>query len=328
MSNSTKTHNTSAAWFKRRIEHWQKIENSLPQLEHNKTISKDTVLEVIRLYPEMARDLAIARRISPEGRLTQHLARTYATLHRAIFRPPKSTFKDITRLFTQDIPFITALISMHILSVTVGFICSVFVGWWLIINYPELISLFASESMIEKVQSGELWTDGLLNIFPSSLLSIQIFANNIMVAITTLSLGVLYGLGTIYIIGLNGLMLGGMFAFTAQYGMEKKLFEFICAHGFVELSVICIAGAIGFYIGESLARPGHLTRSAAFQNAVANGCKLMLLCVIFLVGAGIIEGYVSPNASYSLNQRLVIGLGYWFLFLFALSGWRIPRSKR
>ena len=88
--------------------------------------------------------------------------------------------------------------------------------------------------MIDKVQGGVLWTDNLLNIMPSALLSVSIFTNNIVVTLTAVSLGVLYGLGTIYIMGLNGLMLGGIFAFTAQYGMAGRLFEFVTSHGFVD----------------------------------------------------------------------------------------------
>jgi uncharacterized membrane protein SpoIIM required for sporulation len=98
------------------------------------------------------------------------------------------------------------------------------------------------------------------------------------------------------------------------------LFQFTAAHGFVELSVICIAGAVGMSLGEALARPGELTRAAAFQRAVARGLGLMVVCLVFLVGAGVLEGFVSPNARFSLVARLVIGLSYFALFVLVLSG--------
>jgi uncharacterized membrane protein SpoIIM required for sporulation len=193
-------------------------------------------------------------------------------------------------------------------------------GAWLVSEYPELASLFASEKMIDGVQRGELWTDNLLNVFPSSLLSVQIFTNNIVVSLFALSLGVLYGLGTFYIIAMNGLSIGGIFAFTAQHGIAGRLFQFTAAHGFVELSVICIAGAVGMSLGEALARPGELTRAAAFQRSVARGFRLMVVCLTFLVGAGVLEGFVSPNGRFTLGARLAIGLGYFAFFLLVLSG--------
>jgi len=119
---------------------------------------------------------------------------------------------------------------------------------------------------------------------------------------------------------MNGLSIGGIFAFTAQHGIAGRLFQFTAAHGFVELSVICIAGAVGMSLGEALARPGELTRAAAFQRSVARGFRLMVVCLTFLVGAGVLEGFVSPNGRFTLGARLAIGLGYFAFFLLVLSG--------
>lgn len=301
------------------------MDERLPALEDNKPVNTEDALQAIRSYPEIARDLAIAQRALPDARITAFLGHTYVRLYRALFRAPRAPVAAQVAGFRNDIPRIVALLGRHIAAVTAWFVLTALAGWWLVTTYPELIALFASEQMIETVQGGSLWTDGLLNVTPSSLLSVGILTNNIVVALTALSLGVFYGLGTLYIIGLNGLMLGGVFAFTHQHGLALRLFEFVCAHGFVELSVICIAGAIGLSAGEALARPGHLSRVHALQVAAARGLRLMLLCVAFLVGAGVIEGYISPNADYPLSLRLGVGVAYLLLFLWALGGFRLPR---
>ncbi len=320
MSDQPSQDKATATWFQSRQPVWQQLAERLPELEDRKAVSREAALSAMRLYPEIARDLAIARRIAPTGRLTHYLQQVYARMHRTLFRKPWSFKQEVWLLFAHDAPAAAAHLWRHIASVTLGFILSAFAGWWLVATYPELVGLFASEQMIKTVQGGELWTDDLLNVTPSSLLSVGIFTNNIVVTLTAASLGVLYGLGTIYIIGLNGLMLGGVFAFTAQYGLSGRLFEFVAAHGFVELSIICIAGAIGFYVGEAIARPGHLTRIESFQRAFATGSKLLAVCAVFLVGAGLIEGYVSPDERFSLTMRLVIGLGYWVVFILTLVG--------
>jgi hypothetical protein len=49
--------------------------------------------------------------------------------------------------------------------------------------------------------------------------------------------------------------------------------------------------------------------------------KLEVVCIAFLVGAGLIEGYVSPNPAYPLGMRLFIGLAYFALFAAVLGGW-------
>jgi uncharacterized membrane protein SpoIIM required for sporulation len=321
-----------AKWFEQRVAEWRAAGTRLRGLEHGKSAPAATVLEAVRAYPEIARDLAIARRAAPNASLTRYLEGVYRELHRSLFRQPTALWRAVLRLFTHDAAAAVRELRWQIAAVVLLFAACVGAGAWLVSTYPELASLFASEQMIDTVQRGELWTDDLLNVFPSSLLSLRIFTNNIVVSLFALSLGVLYGLGTFYIIAMNGLSIGGIFAFTAQHGAAGRLFQFTAAHGFVELSVICIAGAVGMSLGEALARPGELTRTAAFQRAVARGLRLMVVCLSFLVGAGVIEGFVSPDARYPLAARLAIGLTYFALFVLVLSGalerFATPRGAR
>lgn len=310
-------------WLSLHTQAWQDLERKLPALEDAQLLGFDDIKQAIQAYPELARDVAVARREAPGSRTTAYLDGMYRRLHRAIFRQRRAGLADAKALLRHDIPAITYALRWRIFGVGAGFILSAVAGWTLVWQFPELAALFVSEEMIESVQRGELWTEGLFNILPSSVLSLQILTNNILVALTTLSMGVLYGLGTIYIIGLNGLMLGGVFALTARHGMAGDLFDFVVAHGCVELSVIVVAGAIGFSVGESLAHPGKYSRSVAFQRALQNGVKLMAICVAFLVGAGAIEGYISPDPAYSRSARIAIGVLYWLLFAFALCGWRL-----
>jgi uncharacterized membrane protein SpoIIM required for sporulation len=311
---------SGAKWFEYRLPEWRAAAQKLRQLERGKSSAPSVVLDAVRAYPEVARDLAIARRASPNGALTKYLEGVYLQLHRSLFRPPSNLARSARLLVIRDAAAVAYLLRHHIAAVAALFVTCIAAGAWLVSTFPELATLFASEEMIDAVQRGDLWTDNLLNVFPSSLLSVQIFTNNIVVSLFAMALGVLYGLGTVYIIGMNGFMLGGVFAFTAQHGIAGRLFQFVVAHGFVELSVICIAGAVGASFGEALARPGELSRGAAFQAAVGRGMQLMAVCVAFLVGAGLIEGFVSPDPRIPLAARLAIGLAYLALFVLVLSG--------
>jgi hypothetical protein len=54
----------------------------------------------------------------------------------------------------------------------------------------------------------------------------------------------------------------------------------------------------------------------------------MFVCIVFLIGAGLIEGYISPNPAYSLTVRVLVGFAYWLVFLFVLSGARLKGLSR
>jgi hypothetical protein len=42
--------------------------------------------------------------------------------------------------------------------------------------------------------------------------------------------------------------------------------------------------------------------------------------VLLLLGAGLIEGFISPDPRYSIALRLTVGISYWLLMLLFLSG--------
>ena len=310
-----------------RAPQWQAAREQVDRLGRDRTIIVEDAARALEAYNAIARDLAIARRLAPQSRARDFLEDTYARLHAEIHRPAIDFGDALLRLFRDELPSTVRWLRPYIAWVTLLFVVATLTGAWLVGAYPGLVSLFASEEMIATVERGELWTDGLLNVMPSSVLSVQILTNNIVVSLFAFVLGFLFGLGTLYIIGLNGLMLGGVFAFTAQHGLEGRLFEFVVAHGVVELSCICLAGAAGAAVGDALARPGLQSRGAAFAAATRRAGQLLVAVTALLLVCGFIEGYVSPNPDMPLPTRLVVGFGYFALMIALLRGWLFGGSR-
>jgi uncharacterized membrane protein SpoIIM required for sporulation len=283
-------------------------------------LSFERALGLLLGYRRLARDLASARRQWPGGRVTAALESVYAAYHALVNRPPRNAQAAVIRALRVEVPAAFRSLYPPLRWIVLLFALATGGGWWLITTYPALIGLIASEDMIAHVERGELWTDGLLNVTPSSLLSIRIFSNNIVVSLSAFCSGIFYGLGTAYMIALNGLLLGGALAFTHQHGLELGLLKFIAAHGPVELSLICIAGAAGVALGEALMHPGAEGRIASFRATASRLTSLLVVLCVLLVGCGLIEGYVSPNDSYPLENRVVIGVLWWLLMWTALTG--------
>jgi uncharacterized membrane protein SpoIIM required for sporulation len=308
------------AWATSRIAAWSDLGSILNRLERKRDHTVTETLRAIELYRALGRDLSIVRRTLPASRMTRALAQSYARLHAVIYRKPHNWRERLRSLFQDEIPQVVRELRGAIQLVALVFALTAGAGWWLINTYPELIGLLASEQMIDGVEGGKLWTEDIVNVAPSSVISVSILANNITVSIVAFVLGVFFGLGTFYIIAMNGFMLGGIFAFTHQHGMSGELLEFVLAHGLVELSVICIAGAAGMMLGESLIRPTHATRRESFRHAAGKTSKVLLLCALLLIVCGFIEGYVSPDPDYPMINRVVIGFGWWIVMWAALSG--------
>ena len=320
MNRPEQSNNTLQRWLKTRRSSWQRTADAIDRLRGRGAKTTADIDRVVSEYRSVARDLAVARQALPGTALTRALESSYQHAHDLIHRPSTRFWSELKQLYTQRLPEVCSRLQPQLIAVSLLFVLTALAGWTLIASHPELASLFASHEMIDGMQRGELWTDDLFSVTPPAILSASIIQNNVMVSLFAFCLGVFFGLGTLYIIGINGLMLGGIFAAAHDHQLAVRLFEFVVAHGLVEISVILIAGAAGIWLGEALARPGKQTRSAALKNAVNDAGVLMALVVPLLLGCGLIEGYLSPDPNFPMASRVVVGVGYWVIMVILMSG--------
>jgi len=315
-----------ATWLKDRVGRWRHLDEALKHM-HRGT-GPDEVRRLLADFRAAARDLSLARVVLPQTRLTDQLEGLVLRAYDAIYQPPRMWGQRLALLVHEQVPEAMYALRARLAGTVLLFFGLALAGFWLVHTYPELAGLFASEKMIDDVQRGHLWTAHMLSIAPPSLVSLTILSNNIVVTLTAFMLGTFYGVGTLYIIGMNGLLLGAALAFTARYGLAGALITFMVAHGIVEISVICIAGACGISLGDALIHPGLKPRLQAFSDAARSSARVLIVALIFLAGAGVIEGYVSPRARLPFAVHLGVGLAYGFLFLLALTGRLFRRPSK
>jgi uncharacterized membrane protein SpoIIM required for sporulation len=312
----------------RRADQWRAADERAHRLARGHTDAADDATRLPDDYRLLAHDLARARVLLPGTRTREYLEgaylRVHTTLHHGASRPGRA----LVVLLRDELPATVRWLLPYIAWTTLIFLLAAAAGYALVRHYPELIALFAPPELIASVERGQLWTQGLLNVVPSSILSAEILTNNIVVSLVAYCAGFLFGLGTLYILGLNGLMLGAVFAFVAQHDLARALGTFIVAHGCVELSVMCLSGAAGAAVGEALVRPGSSGRVESFRSAALRSGQLLAVCVLLLIGCGLIEGYVSPDPRFPLGARIAIGVGYWLFMVALLSGWLWPHPRR
>lgn len=304
-----------------RVAHWTTATARARHLAEGRAPDVRAAAQLADDYRLLAHDVAEARRLLPGTATREYLERAYAQIHATLHKPGWSLRHDLLTLLSTELPAIVRKLRPYILWSSALFVLTIAAGYLLVRAYPGLIALFASPELIASVRKGQLWTDGLLNVVPSSVLSLQILANNVVVSLVAWCAGFLFGLGTFYILGLNGMMLGAVFAFSELHGLGGSLFRFIVPHGLVEISVMCLSGAAGAAVGEALIRPARGTRAESFRAAAIESGKLLGACLLLLVGSGVIEGYVSPDPDVPLWARVGIGVAYWLLMIALLRGW-------
>ena len=272
-------------------------------------------------HQAVARRLARARVAAPTHRDTELLEARHAALHLALRHDPPTLRQWARRVFDDTLPRAARETRPFLAASLLGFALAALAGFGLVTVEPESVRLFASAQMIEQVREGRLWTAGLLGVAPASVLSGMVFANNLLVALVAWLLGFLFALGTIYVIGVNGVMVGALFALSAAHGLGGEFLEFAIAHGPAEIFCLCAAGAAGAVVGESLARPGETTRAEAFAAAVRRTAVLLPVIAGLLVLCAFVEGYVSTR-DWPFAAKAAVGAATLAIAVSALVDWR------
>lgn len=278
---------------------WEQLETLLTATKTNiRRLSPQELADLGRLYRSATSDLALAQRDFPNQRVTHYLNGLVSRAHAQIYQEEPLRRRALQHFYRQQFPLLyRALLpytSMCFGVFVIGALLAFFVTW----RYPDTIYVFAGasiEGLVRKVEAGELWTDIPLNV--RSAASSMILTNNIRVMFLTFAGGITAGLLTLWIILSNGIQLGAIFGLLQAHGLSAGLGEFVVAHGFIELSVIFLAGGCGLYMGDGLLRPGLLTRRTALVQRSRHSVQLILGCIPLLILAGVIEGFLSPSAA-------------------------------
>lgn len=152
--------------------------------------------------------------------------------------------------------------------------------------------------------------------------------NNIGIGFQTYAGGLLFGVGSLFFILFNGLMIGAIAGHLTQAGYGETFWSFVIGHGAFELTAITFAGAAGLQLGWALLAPGRYTRAESLRLAGARSVRLVAGVILMLLIAAFIEAYWSSMTFATPLVKYVVGGSLWMLvgsyFTFAGRGGHAP----
>jgi uncharacterized membrane protein SpoIIM required for sporulation len=322
----------SAYWLQKRQNHWKRLERLLDQAQSQglESLTRSELQELGLLYRQAAGDLSTLRE-DPSGRsYARTLNLLLARAHNTIYTGQKSSAKGIIFFFRQTYPQIFRHNLSLINAAFLLFVAGTLAGLFLALSRPEFMHLFLGPRMMETIEHHKMWTDSVVSISP--LASSFIMTNNISVTFATFAFGITGGVGTVYMMIFNGVMMGVVGAACWLGGMSLPLWSFVAPHGVLELPAIFIAGGAGLRIAQGMLFPGLLSRSDSLAKAGGEAVRLLLGTVPVLIVAGCIEGFVSPSQVISWKVKFVLAAAnavifFSYLFFCARSGDAAPTRE-
>jgi uncharacterized membrane protein SpoIIM required for sporulation len=308
-------------FMRQRSPTWQQLAALLEQVKRKpEAMTLEEIETLGRLYRMATADLALAQRDFPKQKVTHYLNQLVSQAHSTIYRSEPMRWRQLRHFILVEFPQLyRGLLPYTSVSFALFWIAAL-AAFFAVWRDPDVIYLLAGPGiapLVREVEQGSLWTE----IAPAarSSASALILTNNIQVTFMTFAGGVTAGLFTAWILLYNGLNLGGIFGLLQAHNLSAGLAEFVVAHGFVELSVIFVAGGCGLSMGDALLRPGLQTRAGALIQRARAAVLIILGCAPLLVLAGIIEGFISPSG-LPWWLKLFVGLAtgvalhaYWLL---------------
>lgn len=304
---------------------WQQFEQDLQHLEEKKAIPKASIFA--RRYRTLCHHLALASERNYSPSLIDYLQQLSERAHSQLYREQKRFWSAFWQWITGGMARSiraekTVVIAAHLL-----FYVPFLLFFLLVLIEPTLLEKVLGSDIGSRAatQYAEMMQQHQEGINRSSEKNILMFGfyvyNNISIAFYSLGGGLLFGLGAIWTMVFNGLVIGGVFGYMLQTDAAPAFFGFVGAHGAFELTGIVLAGAAGLRVGLALINPQGYARLDALRIQGKQAGYLMAAAFALLLIAAIIEAFWSSTTLLPPIIKMMIAVILWCsvyaYFLFA-----------
>lgn len=303
-----------------RQEQWSRFSRRVQELLNRgpkslRTLSGAELTKLIDDYQALTADLARARSLGASRSTVDQLNRAAVAGHNLLYGQIRRPVSIIGSVWFGSF---ARAVRRHgwavALSAVMFFVPAV--GSYVAVQlYPSLGYDLIAEAFLDFDPANK---DNLHSI-PSlarPVVSSVIITNNIQITLLAFGFGLTAGIGTTLLLIFNGVHLGSVAGWMRLQGKENALWGWIMPHGATELLAICLAGAAGYLLAAAIVMPGQIRRGTALKRVGGDALVIEMGCMVMLLFAGFIEGFLSPSGiAYRTRLAvLAISLTIWAVY--------------
>jgi len=293
------------------------------------SLGETGVRDFVSEYRDLASDLARLRTAS-QGHDTPelfYLSRLLAGAHNLLYRGKPVTLTDVMRVIAIEAPREVRRSWRPILVSATLLFGPAAIAYRAVVTQPSVAATFIPAGMLDRAEEGVRRAHEKTGYIPDPqifrpMMASQIIANNIQVTFGVFAFGVTAGVGSLVLLVLNGVSLGGVLGLYQSKGILPLIIAFVAPHGVLELTAVCIAGGAGFLLAAAILLPGARTRRRALVENGRRAIRLVAAACVLLLVAGTLEGFVSPIPSWPLDAKLAVSAATVVLLVVYLSSGR------
>ncbi|WP_411897994.1 stage II sporulation protein M [Elizabethkingia occulta] len=289
------------AFIKQNKEKWLDIEQVvLGKIKKNPD-------DLSSLYINLINDLSFSQTYYPKSKTTIYLNYLSSQIFQKIYKTKRIEQNRLKSFFMKEVPLIMYEYRKYLLLAFLVF--SMFTTIGIISTHYDVdfVKLILGEDYVnqtlENIKKGNA-----VAIYGSGSnwgSAIGIIQNNLGVGAKLYAYGIFGGVGTLFVLMQNSIMLGTFQYFFQQQGVLGDSMRGIWIHGAFEISAMVIEATAGFILGASLLFPKTYSRLNSFKIGFRNSFKIFVSTIPFTIFAGLLEGFVTR---YALQMPLIIDL--------------------
>jgi uncharacterized membrane protein SpoIIM required for sporulation len=266
-------------------------------------------------YRRICQHLAIARARGYSHDVTDRLQRIVEMGHRLLYRPPAPRWHRVGEFIVSGFPCLVRR-EWKAMLIAAALLYLPTVACMVLIHFrPEVASMIFAGHKLDEFE--HMYDPARDRIGRTSGTDVAMFGhyvlNNVGIAFRTFASGLFFGIGAVYVLVANGILMGGVAGHLDAIGYGGPFWRFVVAHSAFELTALVITGGAGLRLGYTLLAPGRMRRGDALRAAGSVGAQLVLGAFLMLVVAAFIEAFWSSVASFPDIVKFGSGALLWAL---------------
>ena len=293
---------------------WQEFESFL---ENSKKPAFDPAEMPVR-YRRICQHLALAadRQYSPE--LVDRLNRLALRGHHALYRNRRRQSQRVLEFLLAGFPALVRAEWRLVTAAALLFFGPLLALIAVLQAYPEFVHYLLEPGQIASFHQMYDPANRRLGTreADSSLMMFGFYIwNNVRIGFQTFAGGLAAGVGSIWFLGANGVVIGAVAGYLTQVGYTQTFWSFVAGHSSLELLAVVIAGAAGLRLGMAVVAPGGVSRRAALVAAARPAVRLMYGAAMMFLAAAFVEAFWSPLTEVPFEIKIIVGIAGWVILL-------------
>ncbi len=284
-----------ALFIKRNAKKWQ-------EYQHFETDDPD---EKANRFITLVDDLSYAKTFYPHGKVTGWINSLAVSTYQSIYQNRKQSLARIFDFWKTELPLLFRKYHRVLLFTFIFFAVFCIIAVFSASKDSGFIRGVLGDSYVdmteENIANGDPF--GVYKDTSPFNMFIMIAFNNIRVDFLMFIFGIFFGIGTLWLLFQNSIMLGCfqyMF-FAKGLGIQSVLVIWI--HGTLEISAMIISSTAGFILARGILLPGSLKRFDSFTKAAKDAVKIIICLVPITLVAAFLESFITHLMSQSYDKE-------------------------